>query len=308
MALDVISTFNARQHMLNHAFEIYHYCDNQPHHVEMHSHDFFEMYFVLEGEMDYTVDGTRYALSPGKILLISPHTLHYPICQSDAVIDRIVLWVSMPLLATLAERGNLPIPHQTKKRGMQLISPPASEHALLDPLLRLLLAEFSSNRIAHMQICEALLTALYILLYRNILSEHPDATHAPLREAAVPVRDIIHYINTHLDEPLLLVDLAELFFVDVNTLTRQFKEKTGYSPGKYILKQRLALARIRIQEGMSIAEASAQCGFAYYSTFFRAFKNEYGISPSVFAQSCQHTQLAETDVHPKPNDRIKINS
>lgn len=297
MNLDTVSPFHARQRMLNHAFEIYHYCDDQPHHVEMHAHDFFELYYVLEGQMDYTVDGTRYALSPGKILLISPHTLHYPICRQGTVIDRIVLWVSMPLLALMAERSALPIPRLPRMQGMHLISPSDSERALLEPLLRLLLTEFAGSQIARTQICESLLTALCILLYRNILSAYPTAKHIPPpREAAVPMRAILHYINTHLREPLLLNNLADMFFVDVNTLTRQFKEQTGFSPGKYIRKQRLALARIRIQEGASIAEASEQCGFTDYSTFFRAFKNEYGVSPSVFAQSCQRSRPAKADM------------
>ena len=75
--------------------EIYHYRDSAPCGVTLHNHDFYEMYFLLDGEMDYLVSGCRYTLSRGTILLIAPGELHRPDIQTPPQdYDRIVLWMN----------------------------------------------------------------------------------------------------------------------------------------------------------------------------------------------------------------------
>ena len=44
------------------------------------------------------------------------------------------------------------------------------------------------------------------------------------------------------------------------------------------------LAREMILSGTEITKACMLCGFADYSSFFRAFKKEYGISPKEFKE------------------------
>ena len=51
---------------------------------------------------------------------------------------------------------------------------------------------------------------------------------------------------------------------------------------QYITKKRLALCREAILGQMSITEAYQTFGFGDYSSFYRAFKKEYGISPKDF--------------------------
>ena len=41
-------TFDPRQHMLAQSFEIFHYCDSNLDNVELHHHDFFEIYLFLK--------------------------------------------------------------------------------------------------------------------------------------------------------------------------------------------------------------------------------------------------------------------
>ena len=48
----------------------------------------------------------------------------------------------------------------------------------------------------------------------------------------------------------------------------------------YVRTQKCLLARQLLQEGHSATEACMQCGFQDYSTFYRAYCNEFGISPS----------------------------
>ena len=73
--------------------------------------------------------------------------------------------------------------------------------------------------------------------------------------------------------------LAKKFFVSKYHIAHVFKENIGLSIHQYITKKRLDLCQEAISGGMSIKDAYHQYGFGDYSSFFRAFKKEYGISP-----------------------------
>ena len=90
---------------------------------------------------------------------------------------------------------------------------------------------------------------------------------------------IVRYINENLEEDLSLERLSEKFFVSKYHLAREFKKYTGYTVHSFILKKRLLTARVLLREQNSILDVSLQCGFRDYSTFVRAFKAEFGLTP-----------------------------
>jgi len=63
-------------------------------------------------------------------------------------------------------------------------------------------------------------------------------------------------------------------------MMRRFKEETGYTIHSYIAEKRLLLARQQLQEGASVTEACDRSGYQDYSTFARAYRKRFGVSPS----------------------------
>ena len=59
----------------------------------------------------------------------------------------------------------------------------------------------------------------------------------------------------------------------------KFKACTGYTLHNYINNKRLIKANELIRNGISMSEAAQQCGFNDYSSFVRAFKRQFGLSP-----------------------------
>ena len=90
---------------------------------------------------------------------------------------------------------------------------------------------------------------------------------------------VIRYLNNNIDKELSLDKLAKKFFVSKYHIAHVFKENIGLSIHQYITKKRLDLCQEAISGGMSITDAYHHYGFGDYSSFYRAFKKEYGISP-----------------------------
>ena len=80
-------------------------------------------------------------------------------------------------------------------------------------------------------------------------------------------------------EKITLEDTAKHFYVSVSTITQLFRQKMGTSFYHCVTQQRLISAKALIGEGKALEDVSRAVGFADYSTFYRAFKQEFGISP-----------------------------
>ena len=61
-----------------------------------------------------------------------------------------------------------------------------------------------------------------------------------------------------------------------------FKEKYGLPIHQYIIKKRLSLCKDALLNNEEITEICLLCGFSDYSSFYRAFKKEYGLSPKQY--------------------------
>lgn len=97
---------------------------------------------------------------------------------------------------------------------------------------------------------------------------------------------VIDYINEHLSEEISLKMLADLIGMSQYHFGRLFKQSTGLSPYKYILQQRINLAKKSlVQSNVSIAEVALDCGFTHQSHLNRHFKSFVGTTPRKYMNS-----------------------
>ena len=99
------STFVPRQVMNRTDFEILHMRDTYLKDVELHHHDFFEIFFLISGDVSYTIESRVYHLMPGDLLLISPKELHQICIRNEiSAYERFVLWVDPQMLQRMLEK------------------------------------------------------------------------------------------------------------------------------------------------------------------------------------------------------------
>ncbi len=285
--------FDPRQNMQSKDFEIFHYREPKPNEVEVHHHDFYEVYFFLSGEVEYWVEGRLFRLLPGDLLLINPMELHRPVVKEDSPLyERIVLWIDKDYLKSLSnDTANLArcfdntIPSHT---NLLRLSPAdrAGITTRLGDLVRESYSDtFGSGLAANGLFLQFMVELNRLALSHSISAESTEKNYNPKNsnepaEMSPLISKVLTYINEHYGESISLDELSQRFFVSKYHLSHEFSKAVGTGLYRYIMLKRLLIAKQMLSEGMPPGEVYGKCGFKDYTNFFRAFKAEYGISPS----------------------------
>lgn len=270
-----------RQSMLTNDYEIFHYFDKAMDRVTLHHHDFYECYLFISGNVTYIVEGKTYSLLPGDIILINSKELHQGIINDKEVpYERIVLWLDQAFLSSLCtETTNLKRCFEDVKRE-NVIRTNVESQQIVKTILGKLISLEEYSGMGKELLYRAYIVELLITL-NNILFFHHNKINILIQKNSL-IDEIIQYINYHLEEEIRIDDLSNHFYISKFHLLREFKKHSGTTIHKYIVQKKLIHAKELILKGTPIIQVYELCGFGDYSNFFRAFKNEYGVTPKQF--------------------------
>ncbi|AFY53702.1 DNA-binding domain-containing protein, AraC-type [Rivularia sp. PCC 7116] len=133
---------------------------------------------------------------------------------------------------------------------------------------------------------ETLINALILHLLENYSTTRINSVE--LISGKLPqykLQQIIDYIQAYLDTDLSLNKLAASVQMSPHYFSRLFKETTGFTPHKYVIRCRIERAQELLKQGkLSIAEIANSVGFVDQSHLNRHFKRLLGITPKDFSQ------------------------
>jgi len=89
----------------------------------------------------------------------------------------------------------------------------------------------------------------------------------------------MEYIDTHFAEDIRVSELAGRYYVSESFLFSAFKSAFGISIHQYVTQRRMIHARRLLEEGKKPTEIYSQCGYADYSTFYKAYVKRFSQSP-----------------------------
>lgn len=280
--------FDPRQTMQRDQFEVFHYREPRSRAVEVHHHDFYEVYYLLRGEVDYWVDGRIIRLTAGDLLLMNPTQLHRPILErEDQPYERIVLWINKEFLEGLVTGGGeLGRCFDTQLPGhTQVIRPVGAERSVLTARMGELVREFYSKEFGSELSAYGLFLQLMVELNRMAL--RGEGQQQEIQQMSPLVENTLHYISQNLGQPMTVEQIASRLYVSKYHLLHAFTREVGVSVYRYIMMRRLLMAREQLFAGQPAGQVCRNCGFADYASFYRAFKSEYGISPREFTARSQ---------------------
>ena len=218
----------------------------------------------------------RYKLQKGDIILLAPGVSHRPIMPEVMTEPYIrdVLWVNPDFLASLEQI--FPRTSVSNKNRSALIRTQNTQWAFLGELFQAGVQEEEQKKEGWEAI--VLGNTLKILAYldRAYTDRDTDILKAEKPEL---LDKVTAYIENHYSDHITVDELAHKFYISSSTISHLFKQKMGLSLYHYITQRRLISAKNLISAGTPLEHVATQVGFSDYSTFYRAFKQEYGISP-----------------------------
>ena len=251
-----------------------------------HSHSFYELILCSNcQDVQYLMGSRRYRLQKGDVLLIPPGVSHCPLFPEEMQrpYERIVVWVNAELLQRIHQRPEMA--HDRERWNSHYLLRTGGtrwENAIAEAFQRG--CSESEKRYPGWEAALYGNTTMLIALLNRAMQMDREP---PVSEQEGLLDALLHYVEYHLREKISISSAARHLLVSESTVTHLCSRELGVSFYQYVIKKRLAVSKQLMQEELSLGQIWEMAGFCDYSTFYRAFRKEYGISPREFRKLLQ---------------------
>lgn len=125
----------------------------------------------------------------------------------------------------------------------------------------------------------ALMTQLLMVVPNRLT---PELHRKPEQSRRAKIREVIGYLDDHIDGQLTTADLAAIAGLSERVLQAGFSEVVGMSPSAYLRNARLDRAHLELISGTSdsVTDVAARWGFYHPGRFAKQYRDRFGTSPS----------------------------
>lgn len=239
-----------------------------------HYHDFDKITIFLQGHVTYDIEGKSYALQPYDIVVVPRGQLHRPLIRKSAVYERIIAYIAPSFYGPYKNRCDFAHLFQLHHGAVLRQSLASSDVYTTTCRLR---QAFSQTGAAATLLQETLFLEFLLYLYRACQEHTVQAVKTG--QSHPKIQQLISYIQDHLAGDLSIPTIAKAMYMSPDYMMHLFKDETGSSLGNYITVKRLQRARYLIEQHVPLTTVCYDSGFKNYSTFYRAFKKQYHVSP-----------------------------
>lgn len=254
----------------------------------IHSHDFYELYYVLSGDVRCVYAGTEYELKPHTFFIFAPKVFHGIHVRSDAPFERYIVHFTAELLPVeyrdLMMR-NLPTEETIRTNANTL--PYVVEHAerldllpLFQSYYRLINAPEAIQECMISAITAQILGRLHINFAQADTGWRWENRERMQCKLNPEMESILRFINQNLTKKLSLDMLSDQFFISKSKLNQLFRKYMNCTAMDYITRRRVNYAQQLLLNGCSASQACMAAGFGDYTTFYRTYSKHMGHTPA----------------------------
>ena len=240
--------------------------------MDVHTHDFIEIEYVLSGSGVQIINGVEYPVRRGDLIYLQKNDYHTYRTDTYMEILNVVFYYTVfdeirDILKLYTNRNELDFPTIMHVSGTDML--------YVEDLLLKAEKEFDEERIGYYHILKSYLTILLIYLQRT--RRHGQEHHYKLPA-------ILEYVDRHYAE-ISLAETAEHFGYSPNYFSKFFRRETGTSFVDYVNKKRINKAvELLVATDKTVDAICSEVGFSDKKHFYELFKRHVGTTPGATRQ------------------------
>ncbi len=226
-----------------------------------HLHQCFELILLRSGEMEVTVDGEVFTLTPGVALMIFPNQIH---ALRSTHSEHLLCIFSPRLVQAFSAKLENRVPTDNRFQP---------DGYLAEALARLDTAQSTAEKKG--------------VLYSLCGQFDRQAAYRPRPTDKVGLLDrIFAFVEERYAGECSLSTLADTIGYDYSYLSRYFKRAVGMSFNTYVNHYRLSHACYLMENNRtSIVQCALDSGYTSLRSFNRNFKQHFGITPAQYRKN-----------------------
>ena len=258
----------------------------------MHSHPFYEMVYVITGDVEFMVKDRPYRVGNHSLVTFPPDLPHGVLVDTEHPYERFTLHFDAGCLSVGRQvllREVLP-PHlgAGPSRREECIWRNMEHSGVLQCLETMETLRKTPAEIAETLMpiyVEAVLATLYAVQQIRGGAARPEFHPTTTQQ------ELVLWVEQHYTEPISLDSLAERFFLSRGYINTLFRQATGSTVKAYVQQRRMSYVQMLLSAGLPAAQAANRAGFEDYTTFYRAYVRAFGHAPSAARKAAAHSHL-----------------
>ena len=236
----------------------------------------FEFTFIVKGSMHFSTNNKEYDVPGGSVFMSYPNEIHSTNNNPRPVHEQ--YWIQVDIedpdqfLFLKREKAEELI-EKLKKIPKHLIT---TEPKMIGPIIERAFKGAEQND-------NPLLVASHLLIFLQLVIE---ASKENRYYRAPDIEQSITYISEHLQDEILLDDLASSCGLSTSQFKQKFRQIVGISPRNYINNKKIEYSKKLLSQNIPITEVAMALNFSTSSYFSTVFKKHTTQSPREFQNHC----------------------
>lgn len=246
-----------------------------------HFHDYYEIYYLLEGKRRYFINHSLYDVLPHDIILVNKGDIHqtqgcssddkhvrYLITFSDSLLNGLGSEFDKDFLMKIFENKKIHVPESMQNAFNMLLHKAETKIKQQDTY---------SQYIAKLNFLELLVDMNKF----SAKSSYPLMDDLTVYENSI--QEVCRYICNYYNKPISLDQMAKIAYMSPTYFSKKFKRVTGFGFNEYLNNVRIKMAtNLLMETQLSITEIATFCGYQDSNYFGDVFKKIIGISPNKY--------------------------
>lgn len=248
------------------------------------------LFYVLEGKVDLVVGTNRFGMNKGDVVLVNPGKQHRISADGTPLVCRIMINYAM-LLEETGKDYALFWCNSLRSRDIS--------YDKLRYILDRLLMEYAANYEYPTLAFRSIFMRLLDILIREFMIQGREKWDDDNNIG----EQMVVYLNRNYRQPMTLEMLAQKFYLSLSTCSRMLKNRTGMNFNRYLNQVRLQYAVEDIVfTDKNMTMIAVDHGFATQSSFNRAFREYYHMTPTEYREKYGGAEAREI---PFPDKNIE---